>query len=401
MVVFSHYPTDPRPRRSAEALVKEGIEVEVICLKGAGMDPKRETLNGVDILRVPLKHQRGGISRYVLQYLAFLLISTAVLGVRSLTRRYDLVYVHNMPDFLVLSALVPKAFGAKVILDLHDPMPELMMTLFNLRQDALPIKTLKRLEKWSIRLADLVLTVNLACKRLFTSRSCCPEKIRVVMNSPDEAIFGFQPSRPDIAARRAQSKPFVIMYHGSLVERNGLGFAIDALARIRESIPRAELRIYGPENRFLEHVMESARSNGLIDMVHYLGPRRLDDIVAAIADCDVGIIPSQRNVFAPITTPTRIFEYLALGKPVIAPRVAGIQDYFSEDSLIFFELGDAEDLSRKIEYVFSHPGEVVGIVERGQEVYLAHAWREERQHLVNLTRELLSSGAQLRGVNVP
>ena len=394
MVVFSYYPMDSRPRRSAEALVKEGMEVEIICLRGARTDPRRETLGGVDVFRVPLKRQRGGILRYVFQYLAFLLISTTVLGVRSVTRRYDLVYVHNMPDFLVLSALVPKVLGAKVILDLHDPMPELMMTIFDLRQDALPVRALKRLEKWSIRLADRVVTVNLACKRLFTSRSCRPAKIRVVMNSPDEDVFGSQPSRPDIAIRRAQSKPFVLMYHGSLVERNGLGLAIDALARIRESLPPAELRIYGPATPFLERVMGSVRSSGLSDRVHYLGPRRLEDIVTAIADCDIGIVPTQRNAFTPITTPTRIFEYLALGKAVIAPRAPGVQDYFGDDALVFFELGDANDLARKIEYVYSHPGEVLEIVKRGQEVYLAHTWHQERKTLITLTGELLNGGAR-------
>src|SRR4029077_3818987 len=156
-------------------------------------DPKHETLNGVDILRVPLRRQRSSIFRYVFQYLAFLLISTIVLGIRSLNRRYDLVHVHNMPDFLVLSALVPKAFGAKVILDLHDPMPELMQTIFELPAKSFSVRLLKRLEKWSIAFADLVLTVNLACKRIYTSRSCPPQKINVVLNSPEDDIFEFQP----------------------------------------------------------------------------------------------------------------------------------------------------------------------------------------------------------------
>ena len=391
MVLFSYYPIDPRPRRAAETLVKEGMNVDVICLMEAGRDPKREKLNGVDILRVPLKRRRGGIFAYAFQYLAFLLISSTIIAIRSLTRRYDLVYVHNMPDVLILSALVPKALGAKVILDLHDPMPELMMTIFSLHQDTLTVRALKLLEKWSIQLADQTLTVNRACRTLFASRSCRPEKIRVVMNSPDEEIFRFRPARSHTTTRYTSSKPFVIMYHGSLVERNGLDLAVDALARVRQSVPRAELRIYGSETRFLERVMESARTNGLIDAVHYLGPKGAEDIVAAIEECDVGIIPNHRNLFTQINTPTRIFEYLALGKPVIAPRAQGILDYFNNESLIFFELGDPEDLARKIERVFVHPSEAIDIVKRGQQVYLAHTWREERQTLVNVAGRLLSS----------
>ena len=79
--------------------------------------------------------------------------------------------------------------GAKVILDLHDPMPELMQTIFKLPEESLSVRLLKRLEKWSLGFADLVLTVNLACKKIYSSRSCPPQKIDVVMNSPDDDIF--------------------------------------------------------------------------------------------------------------------------------------------------------------------------------------------------------------------
>src|SRR5256712_5073074 len=391
VVVFSTYPFDPRSRRTAEALAKERMNVDLVCVMDAGREAKREPLNGVHILRVPLKRRRGGIFSYIFQYLAFLLISSIIVAVRSVTRRYDLVYVHNMPDILVLTALIPKVFGAKVILDLRDPMPELMMTIFNLHQDALPVRTLKRLEKWSLQLADLALTVNLACKKLFASRSCHPEKIQVVMNSPDEKLFGFLPPRSHTSTHHPPSKPFVIAYHGSLVERNGLDLAVDALPRVRQSVPSVELRIYGLQTRFLERVMESVRAKGLDEVVHYLGPKRTEDLVTAIAACDLGIIPHQRNVFTEINTPVRIFEYLALGKPVIAPRAAGILDYFKNDSLLFFELGNSEDLARKIEYVYFHPSEAVEIVKRGQGVYLAHTWRQERLSFVNLVCELLSS----------
>ena len=389
MVSFSPYPADPRPRRAAESLVKEGMSVDLICLMGEENAPKREILNGIDILRIPLAHRRGGLFEYIFKYGAFILISSAVFALRLLTRGYDVIYVHNMPDILVLSALIPKLFGAKVILDLHDPMPELMMTIFEVPQDNLRVRLLRRLEKFSIRCADLVLTVNLACHKIFASRSCHPEKIGVVMNSPDGEIFRFRAPRPHASTNHDSNKPFVIMYHGSLVERNGVDLAVDAFARVRQAVPAAELRIYGSKTRFLERVMDSARNNGQHDGIHYLGAKRLEDIVDAIEECDVGIIPNHRNIFTELNTPTRIFEYLALGKPVIAPRAPGIQDYFNKESLFFFELGSAEELAERIEYVSSHPSEALEIVKQGQQVYQAHTWRQERQTLVNRVGELL------------
>jgi glycosyltransferase involved in cell wall biosynthesis len=390
VVVFSYYPADPRPRRAAETLVREGMKVELLCLREHPSDARRETVNGVDVLRLPLRRRRGGALGYLMQYVTFLLSCLVTLGARSLTRRYSLVHVHNMPDVLVLSALVPKVLGAKVLLDLHDPMPELMTTIFGLPPESAPVRLLHRLERLSIGFADLALTVNIACKRLFASRSCRPEKMQVIMNAPDEDIFRFRAVGEAPSAARPSDQPFVIMYHGSLVERNGLDLAVDALARARASVPSARLRVYGASTPYLERVMESVKARGLSAAVDYLGPRRIEDIARAIEQCDVGIIPNKRNIFTQLNTPTRIFEYLALGKPVIAPRADGILDYFEEDALVYFELGDAQDLAQRIEYVFSHPREIVETVRRGQDVYRAHAWRREREAFVRLTGELLS-----------
>ena len=125
----------------------------------------------------------------------FLLVSTLVVALRSLTRRYDLVYVHNMPDILVMSGLVPKLFGAKMILDQHDPMPELMTTIFGLDKESSSVRFIRSMEKWSIARTNLVVTVNLACRRIFSSRSCKAEKIIVVMNAPDSKIFPFRAAK--------------------------------------------------------------------------------------------------------------------------------------------------------------------------------------------------------------
>jgi glycosyltransferase involved in cell wall biosynthesis len=127
--------------------------------------------------------------------------------------------------------------------------------------------------------------------------------------------------------------------------------------------------------------------------VRCFGPKRLEDIRAAIDGCDVGIIPNRRTIFTEINTPTRIFEYLSRGKPVITGRARGVQDYFGDDALFFFELGDAEDLGRRIVHVFDHPEDVERVVKLGQQVYLAHRWSEERRDLVDRVACLLGMSA--------
>ena len=389
MVTFSPFPSDPRPRRAVEALLGEGMSVDLICLHDGALS-RSEKDDRLNVSRLRIAHRRGGFLSYAYQYSAFISASAAIVGVRSLMRPYDLVYVHNMPDILVTSSLMAKARGAKVILDMHDPMPELMSTIFGFGTDSVPVRVLRYLEKWSMARADSVLTVNTACKRIFASRSCSSDKIHVVMNSPDDGVFPFH--RPEARpVKRSSEQPFVIMYHGSIVERNGLDLAVEAFGKVHHKIPGAELRIYGTATPFLEQVLNQVRNSGLHECVTYKGPKRLEDLVTEIEQCDVGIIPNQRNAFTGINTPTRIFEYLSQGKPVVVPRTQGILDYFDHTSLLFFEPGDSDELAAQIQHVALHPNEAVDIVTRGQQVYMAHSWRSERQTLVNLVGALVST----------
>jgi glycosyltransferase involved in cell wall biosynthesis len=390
VVVYSHYPSDPRPRRAAEALVERGMKVEVISLRQNKDEPTCQSFNGVGILRFPMTHWRGGKAAYLLQYGVFLAGALLVLGFRSLTRRYRLVHVHNMPDVLVFASLVPKLFGSKVILDLHDPMPELMMTIFGLKRESFAVRLLRFCERLSVGFANVVLTPNAAFQKLFQSRGCPAAKLHVVMNTPDEGIFPMQSLPPLAAAPERGNKPFVVMYHGALVERHGLDLAVQAVSRLQTSIPNIELRVYGRETPFVQRVMEDVRARGLESSVKYFGGKKLEEIALAIDQCDVGIIPNRRGLFTELNLPTRIFEYLARGKAVIAPRTPGIQDYFSEDDLVLMELGDAEDLARKLEYVFLHPEEVSQKTARGQAVYRDHRWSEERLRFLGIVRALLA-----------
>lgn len=383
VLLFSYYPSDPRPRLAAEALAREGVLIEVVCLQEHLNEPRRATINGVSIRRVGLKRRRSGKLRYITQYSVFILRSFLYLTLRSIVRRYDFVHVHNMPDVLVFSALVPKALGARIILDLHDPMPELMQTIFGLGENSFTVRLLKRFEKWSIKFSNLVLTVNVACRNLYCSRGCPPDKIQVVINAPEEDMFRFQPAATAEVNGARTAKPFLVLYHGALVQRNGFDLAVDALEDAKSAVPDATLMVCGEPNRFFQEVMASVTRRGLNESVKYLGNKTRQEMVEAINDCDLGIIPNHRNTFTEINTPTRIFECLALGKPVIAPRTQGIRDYFDDADLIFFEAGDAHDLAQKIEFAFSNPDEVAAIVERGQQIYLKHTWSREKSGLLN------------------
>jgi len=388
MVVYSPYPADPRPRRAADALLEEGMSIDLVCEAEDGF-PAYEDCGALTITRVPIQRERGSALSYMYNYSMFIAWSAAVVAWRTLRKPYDLVYVHNMPDILVATGIFPRLFGARVILDQHDPMPELMMTIFEKNRDSFAVRLMESMEKWSLGRADQVITVNEACRKIFAGRSCPVEKIGVVMNTPDEKVFAYRAASS--YKTRSAMDPFVIMFHGGLVERNGLELVIDAFAMVQEELPNAELRVYGGATAYLQRVLEKAARLGVKENVHYYGPKSIEDLVPAIEAADIGVIPNQYNPFTEINTPTRIFEYLSLGKPVIAPATSGIRDYFDDKSLLFFEPGNADDLASKLEYAFSFPSVIRETTVRGQEVYTHYTWQQEKQALLRLVTGCLEN----------
>ena len=191
----------------------------------------------------------------------------------------------------------------------------------------------------------------------------------MVMNSPDPDIFTLSRSVAGVVRSDGRLKPLRDYVSRFTCRKARLGYCNNALGKVKKSIPHAELVVCGQSTPFLQQVMASLQASPLREAVRYLGRKNLEEIVADIRKCDVGIIPNRRSIFTELNTPTRIFEYLSQGKPVIAPRAPGILDYFEEQDLIFFELGDADDLATKIQYSFTYPEEVRRIIERGQAIY--------------------------------
>ncbi len=385
IVVFSYYPHDLRIRRAAEAAVQASYRVDVYCLKKA--DQKRiERASGMTLFRLDIPRSRSKRLNYVLEYLFFLMNVFVRLTVEHLKDPYGLIHVNNMPDVLVFAGLFAKATGAKIILDLHDPTPEVFMTKYGTASRSSSVRLLAALERASIRFADRVLTTNIAFRDLFIKRGCPPRKIDIVMNTPDDAVFAGNhagPAEPDLADR-----PFRVVFNGTVVERHGLDCAIDAVLSLRDRIPNIMFDIYG-DGDYVGPLCDRINRLGDGTAIAYRGFVHVEELVEIVRRADVGVIPNIRSVFTEINFPVRIFEYLSLDKPIIAPNTTGIRDYFGPGDLLFFDPGNAEDLAEKIHFVYAKPDETREIVGRGRRVYEQHDWRSQKEVLLKTYRDLL------------
>ena len=383
MVLYSYYPQDPRPRREIDALIQAGHQVDLICLREIGQ-VKKEKKFGCNVYRINLQRSRISKIKYIQLYLSFFIRSFFVLNWMYIKNRYDVIHAHNMPDFLVFPAVIPKILGSKIILDLHDPSPEILMTSFNKGKDSRLLKVIKWIEKASIKFSDIVITVNKAFVDTFISRGCPKEKLRIIMNSPQTSVF-------EKYAKNAVIKPrgdkFVLMYHGLIVERHGLDTMVEALKVLRHKIPNLEMIICG-YGEYKPQLLEDIKESNLEDIVNFMGEVTIDKIAETIPQIDVGIIPNKITPFTQINFPTRIFEYLINKKPAIVPRTIGIKDYFAEDEIFYFNGGDEQDLINVIMEIYQNPEKSKEIIEKSYKIYKEHTWEIQSNSLLQIYDEL-------------
>ena len=383
MVVYSYSPQDVRPRREAETLINAGYKVDMICLRLPDQ-PKEENVYGVNVFRVNMSKSRLTKWKYITLYTQFFIRSFFKLNQLFFKNKYDFIHIHNMPDFLVFLSIIPKMFGSKVVLDLHDPTPEMLMTKFSEDDESKLTKLLKWQEKISIKFAHSIITTNKSFVEKFVQRGCPLEKINTVMNSPQGSVFNNVVYKSKM---KSDENKLILMYHGLIVERYGLEDLMNAIKLLKDKIPEIELVVYG-DGEYVPELLKIIEKLKLNEIVKYYGLISLEKIAEIIPKCDIGVIPNRLGPFTQLNFPTRIFEYLHMKKPVVVPRTQGIKDYFNEESIFYFDAGNAENLADVIFNIYSNPDRTLDTLNKGYEIYQKYRWEIQSNNLINIYEKL-------------
>lgn len=386
MVVFAHYPhSETRVQREAEALVDHGYAVDVICL-GARTEAAVDTHYNVTIYRLPMARlKRKSLIAQFLDYIVFFVLASVQLTRLHLERRYDVVQVHNLPDFLVFAALIPKLTGARVILDLHDLMPEFYQGRFGQGSNSCLKRLILGQENLSCRFADHVITVSEHWRQALIRRGVPPEKCSVVMNLADPRIF--HPLSAESALSKDDNR-FRLFYHGTLSNRYGLDLVLQAMGLVRHQIPGIHLTVVGA-GEYLEDLKRMADALNLSESHVQFRPNvpaeRLPPLIAA---ADVGVVPYRDDVFTDSLLPTKLMEYAAMGLPSIVARTSAIAAYFDETMVQFFKPGDVQDLARCILTLYSDRKRLVQLAQGIQKFNQRYNWSTQSAEYIRLVDQL-------------
>ena len=379
MVAYSPYEGDNRIRRYAETLAKRGDLVDVIALSASYFGEPEKEINGVTVYRVQHReYNERGKWTYAWRLLCFLVKSSAALTRLHKRNRYDVIHIHNMPDFLVFAAWYPKLTGAKLILDIHDVVPELFANKFRTKLRSAYVGLLKVIEKISVTFVDHVIVSNHLWHKTVVARSAPKGKCSVLVNHVDpEMFFRHKRTRTD--------ERFIVLFPGSFQWHQGLDIAIEAFARVKTKVPNAEFHLYCGAGGDLEiDLRQLVRRLDLEDSVKFLGGISLDQMAQVIANADLGVVPKRADSFGNEAYSTKIMEFMSQGVPVVASRTKIDTFYFEEGVVHFFRSGDSEAMAEAMLDVINNKDLRQSLIAHGYEYVERNGWGRKKKEYLDL-----------------
>jgi glycosyltransferase involved in cell wall biosynthesis len=386
IVVHASLPDDPRIRRQAEALRDAGHEVDLFGLRDPGQ-AEVETWNGMRILRLPVRRRFTGFAGHLAEYLAFAGLVSVRLAAEHRHRRYRLVQVATLPDFLAFAALPVRLTGIPLLLDLHEDMPEFFRDRFTAGALRPLFPLVSGAARASAAIADAVITVHEPLRALAVARGVPPARISVVMNSPDERLFdpaahARRPWRADGALR--------IVHHGNLQRIYGVDVAVEATAALDPALG-ARLDVYG-DGPFRPDVEAAIARHRVADRVSLHGRVPLDELPGILAGADLAVAPTRPEPYMAYSLSTKVLESVAMGVPVVASDLMTLRAHFDDEAIRYVPGGDPLALAEAISLLADDPATAARQALAATRQAEPYAWAGQRQHYLAVVDSLLARG---------
>jgi glycosyltransferase involved in cell wall biosynthesis len=393
MVVYSHYPRDQRVRREAETLKENGARVDIICLRNKS-ESGFGVHNNISVYRIPMGLKRNvGFFSYFFRYFIFLIVSSALLTGLYISRRYKVIHVHSIPDYEVFCAIIPKILGAKIILDLHELMPEIFTAKFNVPAESKKVNWAKTLERSSVQFADNVITTSNQRKEILQNRTQRND-IAVIMNLPKQSVYKSKDMTAFIEKHHLKGS-FIMIYVGGLYKERELDIVIKAMKYIEPRIHGIFFIICGTgEKDYVATLKNTISDLNLDKKVLNLGYVPQEDVLNYVKLSNVTIAPYKFHpnlgtVLDGISS-TKVFEYLLVPKPVIVSNLSSKNNEF-ENLVSFYKSGDYKDLGEKIFKVYENEEEFKSNANKAQKLMFAkYDPNKNEQKLVDVYRKLIA-----------
>jgi len=395
MLLGGFFPPDIRVEKEARSLLKAGHEVFLLSASKGDM-PNEETVEGIKVIRkkLPQNFPRRAWNFFCFQVSFIHPFWKKALEDAVKQYRVDAIHVHDLP--LVSTGLsIARKFNLPLIADLHENYPEAVrqyrmrakpaQRILNL---ASPLWRWKQMEKFCVQQADKVISVVEEAKQHYVNDCGIPaEKATVVMNTEDLDYFYSLPIEEDIVKKYQPC--FAISYIGGFGWHRGIQTAISAMPQILSAIPEARLIVVGSRSNEAE-LKELAKRERVEQAVEFTSWQPFELVPSYISASDVCLIPHIASGHTNSTIPHKIFQCMAMGKPVVVSTAKPLERIVKETGAgLVYSSGDAEALAEAVIRICRDNELATKLGEAGKKaVGQKYNWEAEAEKLVSLYQDL-------------
>lgn len=285
-----------------------------------------------------------GISNLAFQMVYFLHLILFVLSL-TLAKRIDILHAHNPPDLTGLASLfVSKITGVPYIFEIHDRAPELYCGEMGLKKSSIVFKLMKSIEYLVIKNSAGVITVNERVAQYFKQYGG-PSPVAIYTGTKLNLDLVRTGSLENIVGNKR-----IILYQGALNMTTvgspaiyDLMLPLKAMPFILEKVPDVVL-VYVGEGSGRSTLEKTAKSMGLQDKVIFTGFIPQKQVFEWINAASITLIPYADNPNCRTTVPSKLYEYMAVGKPIIATKFPGITEVLDDGrNGLLYEVTSVDD----------------------------------------------------------
>lgn len=372
--------------RQARALIRKGMEVTILSLRIRDRRElaklREQSFSDLRILPI-LPNLPGAVAREI----GSLVLSWRILNTHLTKIKPDIVHIHNPPDTLAfVTSLICSMKNIPVVYDIHDGSREVINAAeINPALKLIVTKIGFFFEQQTIKRSAGIVTVSeslkallLETRKIFETR----HPFFTVMRNIDES------AKVLMEKKRTEEQNY-IFYSGTLYSKFiGIEFFIECIEDLlREGQTQLLIAGDGPYRTSLQKYINDKE---LCEGVKLLGHVGENDVIDIIARAKLTVIPYKRNSLTEIALPNKLFEYMALGKPIVYPDLSGFREVLGDDNAGRYNPDDRKNLSMTIEKMLNSRKLREAVGKRNRELLGKITFESEFSKLLDMYGHILS-----------
>jgi colanic acid biosynthesis glycosyl transferase WcaI len=275
---------------------------------------KRETLDSVDVLRVPtFIFPNRAIFLRIVDFLSFMVTSCIA---SFFVGRPDVVLATSPQFFTAVSGwFVSRVYRRPFVFEIRDLWPDSIVAV-GVMKEGRAIRFIRMVEQFLYRQADLIVTVTSSSRDLLIARGIDGDKIAVVSNGIDTGQLTPGPAPIELRQRLGLENKIVVSYVGTVGMAHGLQLILDAAQDLRNLLPEMHFIIVG-SGAEKSDLQRQASERGLGN-VTFIGRVAHDEIVNYWRLSDITLVLLKDIPLFRTVIPSKTFEAMATGTPIVS-----------------------------------------------------------------------------------